>query len=196
MPVSDEKIIGMIQSADKAVVNKGLEIIYKTYFPLIRSLVVSNKGSEDSAADIFQEAVIVFHRELRNGRFLGKSSLKGFLYGISRNMWFKEIRKKPVSMVRLMDTSEEALKESEEFSDFTLPNERRTRVKDFVNLLDDQCQRILMAFYYEKMSVRQIMDTFGLESEGAAKNRKYRCMQKLSSIIGKKKLKRSSFETD
>lgn len=186
----------MIRSSEASVVSQGLEAIYRLYFPLIRSLVVSNNGTEEHAADIFQEAVIVFHRELRNERFLGKSSLKGFLYGISRNMWFKELRKKPITFVRLVDTSDDMLKEAEEFSDVVLPDEQRIRVKDFLNLLDVKCRTILEAFYYKEMSVPQIMDAFGIESEGAAKNRKYRCMQKLMKMIGKRRLKRSSFETD
>lgn len=194
--MSDEKIIDMIRSSKASVVSQGLEAIYRLYFPLIRSLVVSNSGTEEHAADVFQEAVIVFHGELRNGRFLGKSSLKGFLYGISRNIWFKELRKKPITFVRLVDTSEDALREAEEFSDVVLPDEQGIRVKDFLNLLDAKCKTILEAFYYKEMSVSQIMDAFGIESEGAAKNRKYRCMQKLMKMIGKRRLKRSSFETD
>lgn len=194
--MSDEQIIALIRASEHVEVNRGLEVIYQTYFPNIKSMVMSNSGSEENAADVFQEAVIIFHRELRNGRYLGKSSLKGFLYGISRNVWLKELRKKHHKMVSLTDNSGEIFDESENFSEFSLPNEKRTKLGDFVRLLDDRCQQILEAFYYKKMSVRQIMDTFGIDSEGAAKNRKYRCMQKLSSIIASKKLSRSSFDTD
>ena len=186
----------MIQSSDRTQVNRALEIVYTSCYPLVRSLILSNTGSEANAADIFQESVIVFHRELRHGRYEGRSSLKGFLYGISRNLWLKELRKRLGSSVSLKDVPGSDLSEPESFSEFTLSHEEQPRIGDFVKQLDKPCQLLLEAFYYRKQSLRQIMELYGIDSESAVKNRKYRCMKKLIAIVKGKKLDRSSFKTD
>ena len=96
MHLSDNQLLEMLLSSDDDEVNKGLRLVYVDYFPLVNSLVTSNSGTSENAADVFQEAVIVLVRQLRHGKFEGRSSIKGFLYGIARNIWLNELRKSSV----------------------------------------------------------------------------------------------------
>lgn len=193
MHLSDEQLLELLLSEKKGPVNEGLRHIYQEYFPLIRSLVTSNSGSAENAADVFQEAIIVLMRQLRNGRFERKSSLRGFLYGISRNIWLKELRKKSLKTVSLTEVSDQLLIESDGY-DSTVFADRKHKIGAFVSRLDENCRALLRAFYYQRHSVKEIMRIFDIESESAVKNRKYRCMKKLIGLVNKENLSRSSFE--
>ena len=193
MHLSDEQLLELLLSENKGHVNEGLRHIYKEYFPLIRSLVTTNSGSAENAADVFQEAIIVLMRQLRNGRFEGKSSLRGFLYGISRNIWLKELRRRSVRTISLTELSDDLAAEAAGFEQAAFA-ERKYKVGAFVKRLDENCRALLRAFYYQRHSVREIMQIFGIDSESAVKNRKYRCMKKLIAMVNEEKLSRSSFE--
>ena len=48
--------------------------------------------------------------------------------------------------------------------------------------LGDSCKELLSKFYFEKMSLNVIADLFDLDA-ASARNKKYRCMQKLRALV-------------
>jgi DNA-directed RNA polymerase specialized sigma24 family protein len=64
---------GIMSAADLDAIRKGNEFVlrkvYKEHYSLIRKLVVANKGDEDDARDIYQEAFIVFYENMRTDGF-------------------------------------------------------------------------------------------------------------------------------
>ena len=48
--------------------------------------------------------------------------------------------------------------------------------------LSDECRDMLRRFYFEKLSLRTIARAISI-NEASARNKKYRCMQKLREIV-------------
>ncbi|HEY1009614.1 MAG TPA: sigma-70 family RNA polymerase sigma factor, partial [Daejeonella sp.] len=61
-PADSEVIFGILNGS-KETLNR----LYKSYFPMILQMIVSNNGNEDDAKDIFQEAVIVLYSKVKSG---------------------------------------------------------------------------------------------------------------------------------
>ena len=96
------------------------------------------------------------------------------LYSICLNLWRKELdRKKRFS-------NEE--KDSQEYQN----QDRDERIK-IINLcidqLDETCKKVLMYYYYDRMSMANIADKLGFANTDTAKTKKYKCKKKLDEII-------------
>ncbi len=53
---------------------------------------------------------------------------------------------------------------------------------DAFKLLGNPCKQLLTTFYFEKKSLREIADELQIE-ENTARNKKYRCMEKLREMV-------------
>jgi len=54
---------------------------------------------------------------------------------------------------------------------------------DLVGQLGDTCKKILLAFYYENLSMREILDLLDYENEQVVRNKKYKCLKQLEKMI-------------
>ena len=54
--------------------------------------------------------------------------------------------------------------------------------------LGASCQLVLTRFYFEKKSMKAIAEELQIDA-ASARNKKYRCMQKLKELVQKKQLK-------
>ena len=64
---SDQRYIEALLQNDKQVV----EEVYQRFAPAIRSHILKNRGSEDDAADIFQESLIDIYKQATHLAFGG-----------------------------------------------------------------------------------------------------------------------------
>ena len=122
--------------------NTILKLVYKEYFPLIRSFILQNSGSEDDAKDIFQEAIIAIYKKSSDYDFEITSSFKTFLYSICRQLWLKQLRNRKIHLNNIVEITEriEFDNEVDESLDDSL--EKRLFRKHF-NALNKECQKLL-----------------------------------------------------
>src|SRR6476469_8330236 len=73
-------------------INRPVRYLYDHYFADAATEIRLKGGSEDDAADIFQEAVLILIEKIKTGKFRQESSIKTFLVGIARNLWLFEKR--------------------------------------------------------------------------------------------------------
>ncbi len=168
--MKEKEIFSRICQGDESA----LEEIYKKYYRMMTKLVISNSGTEDEAKDIYQEALIVFWQKSISGNFVLTSKISTYIYSICLNLWRKELdRKKRFS-------NEE--KDSQEYQN----QDRDERIK-IINLcidqLDETCKKVLMYYYYDRMSMANIADKLGFANTDTAKTKKYKCKKKLDEII-------------
>ena len=72
-----------------------LRYIYKTYFHKIYSFIINNKGNAEEANDIFQEAVIVIYRKVKEDALvINNSSFETYLFAVCRLLWLKQLQRK------------------------------------------------------------------------------------------------------
>ena len=134
---------------------ESLKEVYKSYYPVIKSLVLRNNGSEYEAKDVFQESVILLYEKLQQPDFELTCSIKTFLYAVSRRLWLKKWNEKKV---RIYDTQFEA---EPEFLD-TLLDENRDgkdeidRMRESLEQLGEPCAGLLKDFYLENLSMTEL----------------------------------------
>lgn len=161
--------------------NEVLNFIYRKYFPEIRFFVIKNSGSDEDAQDVFQEAIIIIYKKLRDGVLDLTCSFKTYLYSVCRIVWLKQLDKRKLKtdgfsdnqvFVDLQEGVEELAEEQERFKLYQ---------KHFQSLHID-CQTILKMFL-QKVPLKEIASRLNIKSEKYLKKRKYQCKEILVKRI-------------
>lgn len=169
--LSDNAIIDGIRSQDDKVLN----YLYDHYYQTVKNHVLSNSGSEEDVSDVFQDAIITLYQKISADNFTLTSELKGYFFGIARNIWNVQLRH---------------IRRNEELnSDFPDDNDeevldiffQRIMSKAF-NQLKPDCQECL-TMYYDGFSYEEIAERLGLKNESYARRKKYLCKEALMEII-------------
>lgn len=163
-----------------------LHFIYKNYFESVRKMVVSKKGTEDLAYDIFQEALVVIYKKVGNKHFqITKSSFYTYFYSVCRNTLFKyyEVSSRDV-LPRSVDI--EGLKDLthdyEEEERLIVEGLKEQLFHKYMKQLPEYCFKILQSVI-AGMTARVIAEKLNLSSEGYVRNRKKVCLDTLIEMI-------------
>lgn len=190
---SDEQIQKGILRHDNLV----LSFIYKQYFYKVNAFVRKNNGSDEDVSDVFQEAIIVIYRKLKENDLLFENrSFEVYLYSVCRFLWLKNLQKRKTEKEKIF----ESLPFNTEIYDDDLSHvvERNERFllyqKHFRNISSD-CQKVLQMFF-DKVPVKQIAQLMGYKGEKYAKTRKYKCKELLIERIKQDPAYNKLFEDD
>ena len=163
--------------------NPVLKFLYRQNFEVLKVYIVQNSGSEQDAEDIFQEVLVSFIELVRLEKFRGDSSVKTFLYALTRNTWLNELKRKGRADVREMKFEKAKDTIDEDAAQKIAGRESRKQVMDVVEKLGEQCKKILLAYYYEDRSMKEIVDIAGYDSEQVVRNKKYKCLKQLQQML-------------
>ncbi len=177
----DQLILHQLQNGDLRQQDDAFRQLYRQYYGLIESLVVTNSGSPEQAKDVFQDGIIVLFNRVKKGDFLLTSSLKSYLFAICRNLWLMKLR--TAGRETTIEAHHERLPLEDDLFQTLVTTERGQLVAGLLEKMGEDCRRILDLFYYQKMSMAKIMEAFGLGSEQAAKNKKSQCLGKLREMV-------------
>ena len=172
-----EAILEGLKTSDSNV----LEYVYKKYFPIVRFFVIKNSGTDEDAKDVFQEAIILVYKRLKDGTLDLTCAFKTYLYSVCRILWLRQLEKRKVRSevvadnqvyVQLEDGIEGQVEEQEQF---------RIYQKHF-QLLHKDCQEILQLFL-KKVPLKEIAQKMSIKSDKYLKKRKYDCKEALIKRI-------------
>jgi RNA polymerase sigma factor (sigma-70 family) len=176
---SDEDIICGLRKRD----NKVILFIYEKNFGLINALVMNNNGSEDDAEDLFQEALIIVFKRLREKEnFEFSSTFDTYLYSIARLIWLKKLRDR-----RKMEVTGLS-REMEEYIEFEEPppvQDKDLRMAVYqrnLKLIPEDCQKILV-LTAESMNAKAIAEKLGFRSDVYVRKRRHFCKEFLVNRI-------------
>lgn len=178
---SDEELIASLKSG-KAI-DDPVKYIYKAHFYLLSNYIEQNNGSREDAEDVFQEAILTFISLVQMDKFRGESSVKTFLYAINRNIWLNELKKRGRQEKRIQNFSIELADPSIDVQQHINNREARKQVYDIIDSLGEICKKILLAFYYENLSVSEILQKLDYQNEQVVRNKKAKCMKSLEEKI-------------
>ena len=187
--ISDREVIDSLQEGTKSEVNEIMRGLYLANFPSIERFVLNNSGRKADAADVFQDAMVVLYLKIRKGEYENKSSIKTYLFAIAKRIWLKKLRRQ-----RLANQQEPPPLEVHQEETFI--QGRQVTIRKLLEQMDVECKQLLMSFYFGGLSVSELTAKFDLGSEGALRNKKYRCMQKLISLVKRHNLDRSDFDDE
>ena len=175
---SDSEILEAIKNGDD---NRVLAYLYRKVLPKVKHFILSNSGDSDEANDIFQDAVLIFYKQVKLERFNPQYEIAGFIYSVSRNLWINYIKRKN-KQTELTEGYHQR-PEEQSFLDDLITKEREKNVMDVLNRLGDRCRELLILSVFQKMTMKEIAEKMGFSNENSAKTRNYKCKQNLITLI-------------
>lgn len=169
---SDSDIIDGIRRQD----NRILTYLYDAYYEVIRDHLRKNSGSDDDVHEVLQETVIILYRQVTGDSFKLTSDLRGYFFGVARNVWNTQLRYR--SRLTSLETDKADFAESEEVSGAAL---EKIVMRSFA-LLGEDCQMMLTLFS-EGFTYEEIARKMGLKNESYARRKKYLCKEAVMEII-------------
>jgi len=163
--------------------NNAIRYIYRQYSQATSSFIMQHGGSEQDADDIFQETVVAFIEVVQKGKYRMEASVKTFLNSIARNYWFNEIKKRDRSSLRDKQFEAGRDKDEADVSHYISEMERKRQLRDLVDQLGESCRKVLLLFYYENLSMKEMVDHLPYDNEQVVRNKKYKCLQALTGLI-------------
>tara|TARA_R110002049_G_scaffold993_3_gene7134 strand:- start:12985 stop:13560 length:576 start_codon:yes stop_codon:yes gene_type:complete len=173
-------------NAIKSNNSMALKDFYTANYPKIEILVLKNNGSIEHAKDVYQEAFITVWKHVKNDTFIpqNETALEGYLYRIAKNKWTDVLRSKTFKSSRPLNTENLTVVKNDEHDDEAdeLENEKLKSTMDAFKILGQPCKQLLSTFYFDKKSLKDIAAELNIE-ETTARNKKYRCMEKLRAMV-------------
>jgi RNA polymerase sigma factor (sigma-70 family) len=177
----DSELVTNIRSGQK--MNESIKAIYTAYYDSLSWYVINNSGSRQDAEDIFQEVVVAFIDLVQKNKFRGESTVKTFLFSLNRYSWLNELKRRNRALVR-----EEKYEKGQERLEMDAgamiaDREGKEEIVKLVSQLGETCRKILLLFYYENLSMKEILDNMHYENEQVVRNKKYKCLKQLEQML-------------
>jgi len=188
---SDRIILETLRGGDKKKEDKILKYLYQKCFPMALFYVKKYSGTYLDAKDVFHETIVAFYESVKQNRFRGDSSIDTYLYSIIKNKWITQVRRRR----KAGELNVEVPTESDYDNtidrqimnlDFSNKDDHlRDLVRECMEKLGDRCRELLTLQYYEGCSMDEITAIMGFKNSDSAKTQKYKCLQKMISIVNR-----------
>ena len=175
---TEADIIKGLKNRDRDI----LKYIVEEYYPSVQYFVQHNKGREEDAEDIFQDAMVVILEKIKKGDLDLKCSLKTFIYAVSRNIWLKRLTYKRRRKLMHFSNTDDFLLEDAPSSGELDEDEKKFLFQRNILKMNDVCRKVI-EFFAQQRTYQFISDHFKLGGVQAARKKKYRCMQTLIKLI-------------
>lgn len=152
---------------------------YKAYFPKVAAFISKRGGTLEDAKDIFQEALVILY-EKKDGE--GPVNEAAYLFGICKNLWFKQAGDASKFRKDTTDVSEEPALSVDD-----------NRLLQLLHSAGEKCMKLLQRFYYDNRNVELIKEEFGFSSHHSTAVQKYKCLEKIRETVKQNALRYESF---
>jgi len=181
MEPREQELISGIKAGNHTLVDQ----LYEDYRPaFVQWLNQHFKALEHEAVDIFQDALIIFYRNITSGKVDRlNSSIKTYLFAIGKHLWLKRFRKKQrISFLEeLPDISYEGW-DTQIIRDIESADQR-ARLEAALNQLGDKCKRLLVLAFFHRYSTEALQHEFDYNSADVVRTKKYRCLNQLRALL-------------
>ena len=127
--------------------------------------------------------IVTFIELVKLGKFRGESSISTFLFAIGRNVWLNELKKRGRSQLRNEKFEKSRGFVDEDISKYLVNREMRAQVIELLDKIGETCKKILLAYYYDNLSMKDILQQLDYENEQVVRNKKYKCLKQLEQIF-------------
>jgi RNA polymerase sigma factor (sigma-70 family) len=150
----------------------------------VQKYIRSRSGTKEMIEDVFQEGVVHLIMNIRKGNYKGEGSIKGYLFGICRNIWLKKLNKE----IRHRDEAKVMKVEEVDYQtpEYYLIDEEKKNILDKVlSRLGEMCKKVL-TLWKLNYSMKEIAVEVGYKSEGVVRKKKHQCMKNLIKLVKEK----------
>ena len=182
MHYSDQDVLSALKKGNDDAV---LSFLYKMVLPKVKHYIKTNRGNEDEAKDIFQDAVIIFYKKVKLDQISQDTNITAYICHVAKNLWINRAKK----LNRTIELPDEDYHPAEEdnFLDQLISEEKKNAVRNLLSQIGEECQKLLKYSVYDNLSMKEICAKMGYSSENVAKTYNYRCKQKLVQLVMKNK---------
>lgn len=177
----DSELVANLRSGQR--MEETIKAIYRSNFEGLCWYVMNNSGSRQDAEDIFQEVIISFIELVQQDKFRGESTVKTFLFSLNRYTWLNELKRRGRALAREEKYEKGQERVELDTSHYIADREGKEAVLRVVSELGDTCKKILLLFYYENLSMKEILDRTDYETEQVVRNKKYKCLKQLEQMV-------------
>jgi RNA polymerase sigma factor (sigma-70 family) len=170
--LSDKSIIEGILNQD----DKTLNWLYDNYFQTVKNHILKNSGTHDDASDVFQDSIITLYSQICDNSLNLTSDLKGYFFGIARNIWSSYLRKKRVTQ----ELDPDLVADTDE-NDSNDPMFERIVSRSFQKLKPDM--QTVLNLFSDGYSYEEIAARMNLKNESYARRKKYLGKEALLEIV-------------
>ncbi len=182
--LSDTDLVSNLRSGLR--LDETIKAIYRSYFDSLSWYIMNNSGSRQDAEDVFQEVVVNFIDLVQKDKFRGESTVKTFLFSLNRHTWLNELKKRGRAMAREEKFEKGQERTEADTSHFIAHREEKAVLTKLIAELGETCRRILLLFYYEECSMKEILEQLHYENEQVVRNKKYKCLKQLEQMVNAK----------
>ena len=182
---SDEQLVRALKNGNESAFSQ----VYHQCFRQAELYITQNSGTINDAKDLFQEAMFVFIKNLREPNFVLSVKPSTYLTAIVKNKWLDKLRynkKKPIVSIDDTNLSFELIDELKE----TNHEAKHLLMEKVFSNIGIDCQQLLRAFYYEKKNLQDIAKVMNY-TIAFIRVKKYRCMNNFR----KKVMENPTFQT-
>ncbi len=155
--------------------------LYRQFHPSVLAMVIAQGGTEEDANDVFQDSMLSFVQTVKAGKFRGESSIKTFFISIARHLWMNELR----SRQRRQQRHENYMQTSDHWQAPPAGSVvcQSKGIETVFEHIGEVCRQLLLGFYFEKKSMRQLLEAFNYDNEQVLRNKKSKCLKKAKELL-------------
>ncbi|MEI2738114.1 MAG: sigma-70 family RNA polymerase sigma factor [Chitinophagaceae bacterium] len=177
----DSELVDNLRAGQK--MDETIKAIYRSHFDSLSWYVMNNSGSRQDAEDIFQEVIVAFIDLVQKDKFRGESTVKTFLFSLNRFTWLNELKRRGRASAREEKYERGQERVEADTGEVIADREGKAEVIRLVGELGETCRKILLLFYYENLSMKEILETMHYENEQVVRNKKYKCLKQLEQMV-------------
>lgn len=174
--MTDQQIIELLKANRTS---KAFSRLYR-YLPPVQKMILSRGGSKNDALDIYQDALVILCKKVQENNFTLTSSLDTYLYSVCRFLWSDECKRKGRQPEH--DLNDEINLSEEELHSIHEQEQHLTLAETALGKLGQKCLQLLQLFYVRNLDMKTIAKKMEFTSQGAAKNQKYKCLEKAKQL--------------
>lgn len=169
---------------------KALDQYYKEYYEkFVATILKMRMGDIQIAKEIYPECVTILYYNITNKKLQWplQSQLFTYLIAVAKNI----IKNREKSFyARKIISDDEMQKYDKAFTEVGLHNyqEQAKVTEKLLDLVGEPCKEILKLFYIKEYTAESVKHALQLNTEGAARKKKFDCLQKLRKLIQENQL--------
>jgi RNA polymerase sigma-70 factor (ECF subfamily) len=158
-----------------------LEVLYRNYRQVFLGYVRKFGGDQEAHIEVYHDSVLAFYDIWLEGRYdVTRATISTLLCAIGKNKLLTRLGKQQKhtewsELTPFIDTADE---DSPAIDESLL-----ARVEQALDTLGDGCKEVITLFYYQRCSVRDIVERLNYKNENVVKAHKSRCMKRLKELV-------------
>ena len=172
--MNDQFIINELKKGN----TNAFSMVYQCY-PMIEKHICKNSGTTEDAQDIFHNGLIIFYEKVKTNEFRLEAKISTYVFAICKNIWLKKLRKKSSHKAVELEEHHQLVEETSNKNEEGII----TLVRQKLNELGNPCKELILMHEFHKMDWQSISSKMGYATAHAARNQKYKCLQRMKKLI-------------